>query len=111
LSRYSTIQPPRDLEGRNRLIGHFQDNAYKVPEGWRREGCVAAHGMELHYVFGTPEDIAGAALFLASELSSFITGEFIIVTGRLPLSPARSRSPGSSKYIYDGSIMPVSVQR
>jgi 3-oxoacyl-[acyl-carrier protein] reductase len=46
---------------------------------------------------GTPEDIAGAALFLASELSSFITGEFINVTGGLPLSPARSRSPGSSK--------------
>ena len=36
---------------------------------------------------GTPEDIAGAALFLASDLSSFITGEFINVTGGLPLSP------------------------
>jgi para-nitrobenzyl esterase len=28
----------------------------KVPEGWRREGCVAAHGMELHYVFGALDD-------------------------------------------------------
>ena len=46
---------------------------------------------------GTPEDIAGAALFLASELSSFITGEFINVTGGLPLAPARARSTGSSK--------------
>ena len=46
---------------------------------------------------GTPEDIAGAALFLASELSSFITGEFINVTGGLPLAPVRSRSSGSSK--------------
>lgn len=46
---------------------------------------------------GTPEDIAGAALFLASELSSFITAEFINVTGGLPLAPARSRSSGSSK--------------
>jgi 3-oxoacyl-[acyl-carrier protein] reductase len=36
---------------------------------------------------GMPEDIAGAALFLASDLSSFITGEFINVTGGLPLSP------------------------
>ena len=27
-----------------------------VPEGWRREGCVAAHGMELHYVFGALDD-------------------------------------------------------
>jgi NAD(P)-dependent dehydrogenase (short-subunit alcohol dehydrogenase family) len=40
---------------------------------------------------GTPEDIAGAALFLASELSSFITGEFINVTGGLPLGPTRAR--------------------
>ncbi len=41
---------------------------------------------------GTPEDIAGAALFLASGLSSFITGEFINVTGGLPLGPSRARS-------------------
>lgn len=34
---------------------------------------------------GTPEDIAGAALFLASELSAFITGETILVSGGLPL--------------------------
>jgi NAD(P)-dependent dehydrogenase (short-subunit alcohol dehydrogenase family) len=35
-------------------------------------------------MFGALDDIAGAALFLASELSSFITGEFINVTGGLP---------------------------
>jgi NAD(P)-dependent dehydrogenase (short-subunit alcohol dehydrogenase family) len=34
---------------------------------------------------GTPEDIAGAALFLASDLSSFVTGDSIIVGGGLPL--------------------------
>ena len=28
----------------------------QVPAGWRREGCVAAHGMELHYVFGALDD-------------------------------------------------------
>jgi len=28
----------------------------QVPEGWKREGCVAAHGMELHYVFGALDD-------------------------------------------------------
>jgi len=44
---------------------------------------------------GTPDDIAGAALFLASDLSSFITGEFINVTGGLPLGPVRSRPPAS----------------
>jgi para-nitrobenzyl esterase len=25
----------------------------RVPEPWRKEGCVAAHGMELHYMFGS----------------------------------------------------------
>ncbi len=30
---------------------------------------------------GKPEDIAGAALFLASDLSSYITGQYIIVDG------------------------------
>jgi 3-oxoacyl-[acyl-carrier protein] reductase len=36
---------------------------------------------------GTPEDIAGAALFLASELSAFVTGETLLVTGGIPLLP------------------------
>ncbi|MFA5308501.1 MAG: SDR family NAD(P)-dependent oxidoreductase [Dehalococcoidales bacterium] len=36
---------------------------------------------------GTPEDIAGVALFLASGLSSYVTGEDICVGGGLPLSP------------------------
>jgi para-nitrobenzyl esterase len=29
----------------------------QVPDNWRREGCVAAHAMELHYVFGGLDDI------------------------------------------------------
>ncbi len=28
----------------------------RAPEGWKREGCVAAHGMELHYLFGALDD-------------------------------------------------------
>jgi NAD(P)-dependent dehydrogenase (short-subunit alcohol dehydrogenase family) len=36
---------------------------------------------------GTPEDIAGVALFLASELSSYVTAEAICVGGGLPLAP------------------------
>ena len=36
---------------------------------------------------GTPEDIAGAALFLASELSAFVTGVTLQVSGGLPLQP------------------------
>jgi NAD(P)-dependent dehydrogenase (short-subunit alcohol dehydrogenase family) len=34
---------------------------------------------------GTPEDVAGAALFLASALSDYVTGDRIIVAGGLPL--------------------------
>ncbi len=36
---------------------------------------------------GTPEDIAGAALFLASELSAYVTGETINVAGGIPQLP------------------------
>jgi NAD(P)-dependent dehydrogenase (short-subunit alcohol dehydrogenase family) len=36
---------------------------------------------------GTPEDIAGAALFLASELSAYVTCETLCVTGGLPQLP------------------------
>jgi len=44
---------------------------------------------------GTPEDLAGAALFLASELSSWITGESLHVAGGLPslLAPAPPITP------------------
>jgi NAD(P)-dependent dehydrogenase (short-subunit alcohol dehydrogenase family) len=41
---------------------------------------------------GTPEDIAGAALFFASDLASWITGEYLKVTGGLPLNPPRPSS-------------------
>ncbi len=34
---------------------------------------------------GTPEDIAGVALFLASDLSSYMTGDSLYVGGGLPL--------------------------
>lgn len=36
---------------------------------------------------GTPEDISGTALFLASELSSYVTGGTIVVAGGYPLKP------------------------
>ena len=41
---------------------------------------------------GTPEDIAGVALFLASELSAYVTAESICVGGGLPLPPLNIRS-------------------
>jgi NAD(P)-dependent dehydrogenase (short-subunit alcohol dehydrogenase family) len=42
---------------------------------------------------GTPEDIANAALFLASEMSSFITGQTLYVAGGLPLLPPSPPPP------------------
>ena len=36
---------------------------------------------------GVPEDVAGVALFLASDLSSYVTGASIPVGGGLPLKP------------------------
>jgi 3-oxoacyl-[acyl-carrier protein] reductase len=36
---------------------------------------------------GTPDDLAGAALFLASELGAYVTGHALYVTGGLPLLP------------------------
>jgi len=36
---------------------------------------------------GSPEDIAGAALFLASELSAYVTCETLLVAGGLPQLP------------------------
>jgi 3-oxoacyl-[acyl-carrier protein] reductase len=36
---------------------------------------------------GTPEDIARVALFFASELSGYVTGQYIVVGGGMPLQP------------------------
>ena len=31
----------------------------RVPEGWRREGCVSCHAIELGYVFGDWDNSSG----------------------------------------------------
>lgn len=51
------------------------------------KGEEAAKGKALGYI-GLPEDIAGAALFLASDASSYLTGETIIVDGGESVGPA-----------------------
>jgi NAD(P)-dependent dehydrogenase (short-subunit alcohol dehydrogenase family) len=40
---------------------------------------------------GTPEDIAGAALYLASNLSDYVTGTSLLVSGGLPLQPQTAK--------------------
>jgi NAD(P)-dependent dehydrogenase (short-subunit alcohol dehydrogenase family) len=45
---------------------------------------------------GVPEDVAGVALFLASELSSFVAGASIPVGGGIPLRPFLSSAMGKS---------------
>lgn len=48
----------------------------------RREGAIARIPLRR---MGTPEDMAGAALFLSSPLASYITGQSLIVDGGLSL--------------------------
>ena len=42
----------------------------QVPENWRREGCVAAHAMELHYVFGGLDDTEAWASHMGGYTAS-----------------------------------------
>jgi NAD(P)-dependent dehydrogenase (short-subunit alcohol dehydrogenase family) len=66
-----------------------------TPEGKALISSLAQKAVPLGRI-GTPEDIAGPALFLASGLSDYVTGQFIYVAGGQPgLSQASSfLSPG-----------------
>ena len=56
--------------------------ATKLTENIDSQAIVARTALER---VGTPEDVANAALFLASEMASFITGEILEVSGGLRL--------------------------
>jgi len=51
------------------------------------KGDAAAKSKALGYI-GLPEDIAGTALYLASDASSYVTGETILVDGGESIGPA-----------------------
>jgi NAD(P)-dependent dehydrogenase (short-subunit alcohol dehydrogenase family) len=54
----------------------FSEALWKGADGSERGGQNVALGR-----IGVPEDIAGAALYLASDASSYVTGEVIVIAG------------------------------
>jgi len=46
---------------------------------------------------GTADEIAGAVLFLSSELSSYVTGVGLLVSGGMPLTPRIDPSEQTEK--------------
>jgi NAD(P)-dependent dehydrogenase (short-subunit alcohol dehydrogenase family) len=67
---------------------HFYDaNIGQLPPE-QQEAMFAMLGKKVPLQrIGLPEDMANAALFLASDMSSFITGQALYVAGGLPLTP------------------------
>jgi NAD(P)-dependent dehydrogenase (short-subunit alcohol dehydrogenase family) len=66
----------------------FYDQMLKSMTDEEKDAFFAAVGkMTPLQRVGTPEDIAGVALFLASDLSAYVTGASIPVGGGLPLKP------------------------
>jgi 3-oxoacyl-[acyl-carrier protein] reductase len=63
----------------NLLAPGFIETAFgeQADEGWRRH---VAETTPLRR-WGVPEDLVGAAIFLASDASSFVTGQMIMVNG------------------------------
>jgi len=67
---------------------HFYDSTIGVMPKDQQEMVYGMMGKKTPLQrIGLPEDIAGAALFLASEMSSYITGQALYVAGGLPLLP------------------------
>jgi NAD(P)-dependent dehydrogenase (short-subunit alcohol dehydrogenase family) len=54
---------------------------------WEPSGEAVAHRLPMGRI-GEPEDVAKCALFLASEASSFITGQILVVDGGASVLPS-----------------------
>jgi 3-oxoacyl-[acyl-carrier protein] reductase len=65
-----------------------------LPQGVSREKFFSGIGSHvLLGRIGTPEDIAGVALFLASDLSAYVTGQQMLVGGGMPLGRPHGAPP------------------
>lgn len=52
---------------------------------------------------GTPDDIAGAALFLLSDLAGFVTGQTLVVDGGSSVLPSFLDADGLPVFVHDGA--------
>ena len=77
---------------------HFYDaNFGKLPKDKRDEMFAMLGRKTPMQRVGEPEDIAGAALFLASDLSAYVTGQVLYVAGGLPLLAPMAPPPPPEK--------------
>ncbi len=68
---------------------HFYDKNFGAMTEEQKEQAFISIGKKVPMQrMGTPEDIGGVALFLASELSAYMTGQCLNVAGGLPIQPA-----------------------
>ncbi len=76
------------------MPGAIPTDFWNLPPGVDIEAVKAnvGRGIPLQRT-GTPEDVARVALFFASELSDFVTGEKLIVGGGEPLKPPMPPAP------------------
>ena len=76
----TSMEVPEQLRDRvNDLIAGFADQAQPVARG------------------GTPEDIAGAVAFLASDDAAFVTGTHLLVDGGILVGPRHSWDPAAPR--------------
>jgi NAD(P)-dependent dehydrogenase (short-subunit alcohol dehydrogenase family) len=73
---------------------HFYDGMTGKMNAEQKKGFFKGLGSKVPLQrVGTPEDIGNGAVFLASDQSSFITGQSLYVSGGLPLQPPAGPGP------------------